>query len=375
MATKRPRVLFAGGGTGGHLYPGLALARAFEERKGGADVYFLGAKRGVEARVLPDRGVRHTLLPFEPIRRSKVWQNWKLIPAMAGIGSGIGKIFDEFKPDLVVGTGGYASGPVVAYGILKGIPTAVQEQNSFPGITTRWLASRVRQIHLAFPEALNHMKPGPRTEVFELGNPIQPPDHTIDRRAARERFGLTDGPVVLVVGGSQGARAVNEALLTDLARVAESPASRPEGLQILWASGPSNHDGAAAELARLQVTNWVRLEPYIGDMPMALAAADIAVSRAGAMALAELCAWGIPSILVPFPHAAANHQYHNARALADAGAAVLIEEKDLQPGKLWQEIVGLAGDESARAALATKAQERGHPNAAREIVEQLARLV
>jgi UDP-N-acetylglucosamine--N-acetylmuramyl-(pentapeptide) pyrophosphoryl-undecaprenol N-acetylglucosamine transferase len=374
MPIRTPRILFAGGGTGGHLYPALALAKAFEQREGGAEVYFLGAERGVEARVLPERGVAHTLLPFEPIRRSKVWQNWKLIPAMTSVRSGIAKVFDEFRPDLVVGTGGYASGPVVAYGILKGIPTAVQEQNSYPGITTRWLASRVRQIHLAFPEALDHMKPGRQTEVFELGNPIVPPDHSIDRTAARRRFGLGDGPVVLVVGGSQGAKAVNNALLRDIAMVADSPAQRPEGLQILWASGPSQHEHVAAEIARLGVSDWVRLEPYISEMPLALAASDIAVSRAGAMALAELCAWGIPSILVPFPHAAANHQYHNALALAVAGAGVMVEEKYLRPARLWEEIVAIANDPARREQLAAKAKERGHPNAAHEIVAQLARL-
>lgn len=373
---RRPRVLFAGGGTGGHLYPALALARAFEERPDGADVFFLGAQRGVEARVLPDRGVPHALLPFEPIRRERPWQNWRLVPALAKAGVGIARTFRGFSPDLVVGTGGYASGPVVAWAILSGVPAAVQEQNSYPGITTRLLASRVRQIHLAFPEARRHLKPGRRTEVFVLGNPIQPPDRSIDRASARRRFSLGSGPVVLVVGGSQGARAVNESLLKDLRAVGSgSGAPRPEGLEILWATGPAHHAAVAAELERLGVTEWVHAEPYIHEMPQALAAADLAISRAGAMALAELCAWGIPSILVPFPHAAANHQYHNARALADAGAAVLIPESELRPGRLWEELVRLAGDEARRAELAARAAERGHPHAAREIVERLATLL
>jgi UDP-N-acetylglucosamine--N-acetylmuramyl-(pentapeptide) pyrophosphoryl-undecaprenol N-acetylglucosamine transferase len=374
--TSRPRVLFAGGGTGGHLYPALALARAFEERERGADVFFLGAKRGVEARVLPERGVPHTLLPFEPIRRQKPWQNWRLPPALARAGVGISRAFQSFRPDLVVGTGGYASGPVVAWGVIKGIPTAVQEQNSFPGITTRLLAARVRQIHLAFPEARNHLKPGPRTEVFELGNPIQPPDRSIDRNSARRRFSLGQGPIALVVGGSQGARAVNENLLRDLeALAAGAGPPRPDGLEILWATGPAHHATVAAEIQRIGVTDWVHPEAYINDMPQALAAADLAVSRAGAMAIAELCAWGIPSILVPFPHAAANHQHHNAQALADAGAAVLIPESELGPGTLWKELVELAGNDVRRAQLAACAAERGHPDAARQIVDRLATLL
>jgi UDP-N-acetylglucosamine--N-acetylmuramyl-(pentapeptide) pyrophosphoryl-undecaprenol N-acetylglucosamine transferase len=375
MTARRPRVLFAGGGTGGHLYPGLALARAFEEREGGADVFFLGAARGVEARVLPERKVPHRLLPFEPIRRSRVWQNWRLFPSLVRVAFGISRVFRDFRPDLVVGTGGYASGPVVAWAILRGVPSAVQEQNSYPGLTTRWLAKRVRQIHLAFPEALRYLRPGPQTEVFELGNPIQPPDATIDPVAARAKFGLGTGPVVLVVGGSQGARAVNEALIRDLAAVAANGgAGRPLGLEILWATGPSHYERVAEEIRRLGLAAWVHVTAYINDMPAALTVADIAVSRAGAMALAELCAWGIPSILVPFPHAAANHQDHNARALADAGAAVLLTETNLAPGRLWRELTALATDNVHRANLAARALERGHPIAALKIVEHLARL-
>lgn len=376
MAMRRPRVLFAGGGTGGHLYPALALAEAFQEREGGADVFFVGAQRGVEARVLPERGVPHRLMRFEPIRRSKIWQNWKLLPALGNIALGVPKAVSDFRPDLIVGTGGYASGPVVAWGVLKGLPTAVQEQNSYPGLTTRWLASRVRQLHLAFPEALSYLSPGLGTEVFELGNPIRPPDGSIGKKEAKQKFGLHEGPVVLVVGGSQGANAINQALLRDLEKFAADEAVHgASGLQILWATGPSHHERIAPELQRLRVTSWVKAVPYINEMSYALAAADLAVSRAGAMALAELCAWGIPSILVPYPHAAANHQYHNAKALADAGAAVMIAEDELGPGRLWSEAVTLVGDESRRKVLAETARRRGHPDAAREIVEKLATLI
>jgi UDP-N-acetylglucosamine--N-acetylmuramyl-(pentapeptide) pyrophosphoryl-undecaprenol N-acetylglucosamine transferase len=374
--THRPRVLFAGGGTGGHLYPALALASAFEAREGGADIFFLGARRGVEARVLPERGVAHELLPFEPIRRSRVLENWRLVPSLGRVAVGIRRVFREFEPDLVVGTGGYASGPVVAWGILRRVPTALQEQNSFPGLTTRLLASRVRQIHLAFPEAMEHLKPGPTTEVFELGNPIEPPDTSLDRDSARRHFGLGGGTVLLVVGGSQGAKPVNDALIRDLASLREvGTTPRPDGLEILWATGRRNHDEVMREVERIGIGDWVHPKAYIHEMPMALAATDFAVSRAGAMALAELCAWGIPSILVPFPHAAANHQHHNAKALADAGAATMIVETELRQGRLWNEIVALAADRERRARLATNARDRGHPRAAQEIVTELARLL
>jgi UDP-N-acetylglucosamine--N-acetylmuramyl-(pentapeptide) pyrophosphoryl-undecaprenol N-acetylglucosamine transferase len=373
---RAPRVMFAGGGTGGHLYPAIALGAAFEERIPGTELFFVGARRGVEARVLPERGLPHALLPFEPIRRSRPWQNWRLIPSAIGSARGLSRAFREFRPDLVVGTGGYASGPVAAWALLRGVPTALQEQNSFPGLTTRLLASRVRQIHLAFPEARRYLKPGPRTEVFEFGNPIRPPEAGIDRAEARGRFGLGEGPVVLVVGGSQGSRAINEALLADLRGVAEGRLPpRPEGLEVLWATGPAHFESISGRLSELGLGDWVRATPYIQDMPGALASAELAVSRAGAMALAELCAWGIPSVLIPLPTAAANHQHHNAMALAEAGAAVVVPERELASGSLWEEVRALVADPERRGALAERARERGHPLAASEIVDALTKLL
>ncbi|HLM69492.1 MAG TPA: UDP-N-acetylglucosamine--N-acetylmuramyl-(pentapeptide) pyrophosphoryl-undecaprenol N-acetylglucosamine transferase [Longimicrobium sp.] len=370
------RVLFAGGGTGGHLYPALALGDAFKRLDPAAEVFFIGAKRGVEARVLPEKGVPHQLLPLEPIRRAKPWQNWRLLPAMAQSFGGLGRIFRTFRPNLVVGTGGYASGPAVGYALLRGVPAAVQEQNSYPGFVTRLVDKRVRQLHLAFPEARKYLNPGKRTEVFEFGNPITPPDFGVDRLAARTRFGLGGGTVGLVVGGSQGARAVNEALLADLRGVVEGRIDAlPAGFELLWATGTGNYDRVQAALADIGSPAWVKAVPYITDMPSALASADFAISRAGAMSLAELCAWGVPSILVPLPTAAANHQYHNAVALAEAGAAVMIEEKQLGGGRLWRDMMSVVNDASRRSALAAKAKERGQPDAADLIVRELARLI
>jgi UDP-N-acetylglucosamine--N-acetylmuramyl-(pentapeptide) pyrophosphoryl-undecaprenol N-acetylglucosamine transferase len=370
-----PRVLFAGGGTGGHLYPALALGEAVQRLDPRARVFFAGARRGVEARVLPERGVPHVLLPFEPIRRAQPWQNWRLLPSLFRSFSGLGRVFREFRPNLVVGTGGYASGPAVAFAMMRGLPTAVQEQNSYPGLVTRLVAGRVRQLHLAFPEARQHLKPGTRTEVFEFGNPITPPGAAPDRAEARARFGLGAGTVGLVVGGSQGARPVNEALLAALRGVADGriPAP-PAGFELLWSTGTAQYENVAARLKETGTEGWVKALPYINDMPSALASADFAVSRAGAMALAELCAWGLAMVLVPLPSAAANHQHHNAVALEQAGAAVLVPEQELGMGRLWTEILALAGSDERRRSLASKARERGRPDAADRIAAELARL-
>jgi UDP-N-acetylglucosamine--N-acetylmuramyl-(pentapeptide) pyrophosphoryl-undecaprenol N-acetylglucosamine transferase len=370
------RVLFAGGGTGGHLYPALNLGDAVKRADPQAEVFFVGAQRGVEARVLPEKGVAHELLPTEPIRRARPWENWKLLPAMLGAFRGLRRIFRTFKPDLVVGTGGYASGPAVGYALLRGIPVALQEQNSFPGFVTRKLAGRVRQLHLAFPEARQHLRPGPRTEVFEYGNPITPPDFAVDRGEARARFGLGGGIVCLVTGGSQGARAVNEALLADVRGVVEGRIEAPPpGFELLWATGTGNFDSVQTRLGQMGHPAWVKALPYINDMPGALASADFAIARAGAMSLAELCAWGVPPILVPLPTAAANHQHHNAVALADAGAALLVPEAELGDGTLWGRMMELARDPARRAELAARAKERGQPDAADRIAGELLRLV
>jgi UDP-N-acetylglucosamine--N-acetylmuramyl-(pentapeptide) pyrophosphoryl-undecaprenol N-acetylglucosamine transferase len=369
-------VIFAGGGTGGHLYPALNIAAAMRERRPDVTTSFVGARRGVEARVLPEKGVDHTLLPLQPIQRDRVWRNWRLVPAMTGSLWGLSRLMLRKRPALVVGTGGYASGPACGWALLVGVPIAIQEQNSFPGLTTRWLSRYARQVHLGFPEAARRMRPGRRTEVLEHGNPIQPPDTGVDRAAARRAFGLADGStVLLVVGGSQGARAVNEALAGALERVAAGEAERPPSLEILWATGPKHIDGIRARLAPLGVDGWVHPMGYIDAMPKALASADVAVSRAGAMGTAELLAWGIPSILVPLPTAAADHQTHNARALEEFGAAVALLERDLTPARLWGDVVALAGDDARRLRMTEKARERARPEAARRIAADLLRVV
>lgn len=370
------RVLFAGGGTGGHLYPALALASALEAERPDIEVHFVGARRGIEARVLPTTGRAHTLLPLEPMRRDRVWRNWRLVPSVIRAAAGLRRLFRDFRPSLVVGTGGYAAGPACAWALLRGVPLAVQEQNSYPGLTTRVLSRWARQVHLGFPEAARHLRPGPRTEVLVLGNPIRPPDPSLDRSECRRALGLSpDGVVVLVVGGSQGAQALNETLVAALGSVATGELEpMPDGVQLLWATGPAHLDSVRRRLEPFGVEGWVRTVGYITEMPAALAASDVAVSRAGAMATAELLAWGVPSLLVPLPTAAADHQTHNARALEQAGAAVCVPQSDLTPGRLWAELRRLVTDDEVRRAMKERAVARSKPNAAAEIARRLLEL-
>jgi len=371
------RVVFAGGGTGGHLYPALALADALRAEAPDVSVHFVGARRGVEARVLPQKGLPHTLLPIEPVSRAHPLRNWRVLPALARSVGAVARLFGTFRPQLVVGTGGYASAPACMWALLRHIPFALQEQNAWPGATTRLLARRARQVHLGFPEAERHLRFGRTTRVFALGNPIRRSDASGDRSAAREHRGLApDAVAVLVVGGSQGSRALNETLLGALEATAagELPVL-PEGAQLLWATGPAHFDAVHARLGPLALGNRVIAVPYIDDMEGTLEAVDLAVSRAGAMTTAELLAAGVPALLVPLPTAAADHQTRNAEALAAAGAAVCVHESELTPDRLWTELLALIGDGARREHMVERARERARPEAARDIARALLTLL
>jgi UDP-N-acetylglucosamine--N-acetylmuramyl-(pentapeptide) pyrophosphoryl-undecaprenol N-acetylglucosamine transferase len=362
------KVLFAGGGTGGHLMPALALAQALRDARPEIEPVLVGAERGIEAEVLPRYSFRHVLLPIEPIYRHQWWRNarWPLVAWR--VWRAVGRVLAAERPALVVGTGGYVAGPVVWRAQRARLPTAIQEQNALPGIATRWLAPRARQIHLGFPEAEARLRPGPRTTVFTLGNPIRPPAPAgeDDRATALAAFGLAgDRRTVLVFGGSQGARALNYAVAGALEH------NGLNDVNLLWGTGPVH----ASTFARYAVRGRVVVQGFFDPMSRAYRAADLVVCRAGAMTVAEVCAWGKPSVLVPLPSAAADHQRYNARALADAGAAILLPESDLSGRTLSTIVHQLLQQPERRDALAANARARGRPNAAAEIMSKILTLV
>ena len=359
------RVLLAGGGTGGHLMPALALAQALRQARPDIEPVLVGAERGIEAQVLPRYPFRHHLLPMEPIYRRTWWNNvrWLLIAGRAW--RAVGRVLEADRPVIVIGTGGYAAGPVVWRAQQRGLPTVLQEQNAFPGLATRWLARRARQVHLGFPEARERLRVGPRTAVFALGNPIRAPEPG-SRDAALVELGLLPSrPTLLVFGGSQGARAINYALAGALER------RLLDGINVVWGTGTAHADA----LARYAVGGRVVVRGFFDPMALAYRAADLVVARAGAMTVAELCAWGKPSILVPLPTAAADHQTHNAAALAAAGAAIDLSEEGLTPHTLAQEVTALMADRARLESLGALARGRGHPDAAREIMSKILTLI
>ena len=368
-----PVVLFAGGGTGGHLMPALAIADAMVALDRSIEPYFVGAQRGIEARVLPTRPWRHMLLPFEPIYRKQWWKNVRLPLSAWRSMQGLRGILAREQPVMAVGTGGYAAGPALYAAAARDIPIVLQEQNAFPGFATRRLAGKARQIHLGFPEARTHLQPGPATQVFESGNPIIKPDGRWQmadggRRSAeaRQMLGLDPTrPLVLVIGGSQGALAINKAVAEAIQQ-----GSWPAEVQTIWQTGAGSFETFSHLSSAL-----CHLQPFIDPIAPAYAAADLVVGRAGAMTLAELAAWGLPAILVPLPTAAADHQLGNARALAEAGAAVLLEQRNLAGASLSEAVRSLLGEPARMAQLASAAQRRARPNAASEIAREALRLL
>ena len=361
------RILFAGGGTGGHLYPGIAIARAMRRASSSVDPFFVGALRGIEKEVLPRAEFSHELLDLHPLYRSRPWENWKTIRGALSAWGQLKRIVRSSPPSVVVGTGGYASGLALAYARIHGIPYIVQEQNSYPGLTTRFFAPHARQIHLGFPEAASHLKPGKGTQVFDTGNPIEPPPSPRpDRGAARAAWGFPSagGRVMLVYGGSQGSRAINDVVASWVEK------GIPENLFLVWATGRKNY--SAYEHFE---TDRIKVRPYLSPVSEAYAAADFALSRGGAMATAELCAWGIPPKIVPLPTAAADHQTANARALSAAGAGEMIVQNAFTPEALDASVRKLIDN---RALLDQRSQAvltRARPQAADTIAQSILSII
>jgi UDP-N-acetylglucosamine--N-acetylmuramyl-(pentapeptide) pyrophosphoryl-undecaprenol N-acetylglucosamine transferase len=358
-------VLIAGGGTGGHLMPALAIAHALQEHAPEIEPVLVGAARGVESRILPTRDFRFHLLPSEPIYRRTWWKNLRW-PFVAGrLLREVDRVFEAEQPAAVIGTGGYASAPVVWWGARHGVPTAIQEQNAYPGLASRWLSKRVRHVYLGLPEARRLLRFSPTTQVFDTGNPIAPPAPG-RRGVATARFSLHGRrQVVLVTGGSQGALAINRAVAGWL------DMGGPGDATLLWVTGRRTYP----DFARYHRPPAVHVLDFLDPMADGYSVADLVVSRSGMITVAELCAWGLPSVLVPLPTAAADHQNHNARVLAASGASVVLPQSQLSPDRLRDVITGLLRDPPQRKQMAERALARGRPHAAREIVSNLLTLV
>ncbi|HEY8041113.1 MAG TPA: undecaprenyldiphospho-muramoylpentapeptide beta-N-acetylglucosaminyltransferase [Polyangiaceae bacterium] len=354
---SRPTILVAGGGTGGHVFPAVAVAEAMQ-LLADVDVVFCGTARGVEARVVPARGWALELLDVEPMKGGGPARAIRgALVAARATGRAFGLV-RRLRPGAVLSVGGYASGPVTLAAALLGVPVAVLEPNSVVGLANRLLAPFARRAYVAWDEAGAKFRARARRS---FGVPL--------RAGFVPRPGATRGTArVLVMGGSQGAAALNERMPEVVARLAHVP-----GLDVLHQAGRDRDDPVRAAYSRAKVER-VKVVPFVDDVAQAIADADVVVARAGASTLAELTAIGRAAVLVPFPHAADDHQARNAEALARAGGAVCVRQEAADAARLATELERLLVDEPARTAMAEASRARGKPGAAHDVAADLLEL-
>jgi len=337
------RVLLTGGGTAGHINPALAIAETVRRNRPDAEILFVGIKGGKEDDLVGREGYDLKHVRSMGLSRSLSPKNIKALwlALCSPYLKETTHILDTFRPDIVIGTGGYACWPIMAAAARRGIPTALHESNAMPGVAIKQLQGRVDRIWINFEDTRRYLKA--QKKVYRVGNPIRGAFGTVSKESARQRLGIAANEFfVLSFGGSLGAEHVNEAMLVTMKALAES---FPQ-MRFLHASGKRDYANCRARFDALglnQLSNCT-LSDYIYDMPLQMTAADLIVCRAGAMTLSEIALMKKAAILIPSPYVAANHQYYNAKALADAGAAILVEEASLPSEVLTQTVRELAED-------------------------------
>lgn len=358
---KQLKVIISGGGTGGHIFPAISIANELKERVPDADILFVGALGRMEMERVPAAGYPIEGLPVMGFPRKP---SLKMVTFFIKLYKSLKKartIIRDFQPDVAIGVGGYASGPVLKAAVRKGVPAILQEQNSYAGVTNKLLASKVCKICVAYPGMERYF---PADKIVLTGNPIRKNllAKVDDKSEAFSYFGLKeDQPVVLVVGGSLGARTLNESVFANLGLIDKS------GVQIIWQTGKYYYNDIQEKLRNGKPEN-LKVNEFVSRMDLAYAVADVVISRAGAGTISELCLLGKPSVLVPSPNVAEDHQTKNAMALVKNNAAVMIKDTDAKE-QLWQATFSLIEDEKKMKTLGDNILKMAKPDAASEIVD------
>lgn len=366
MPQQPLKVLISGGGTGGHIFPAIAIANAVKDKAPDTRFLFVGAEGKMEMEKVPAAGYEITGLPIRGFQRKALWKNvglpWRVIRSMWKAR----RIVHSFEPNVAVGVGGYASGPLLAAAQRAKVPTLIQEQNSHAGATNRMLAKGASIICVAYPDMERYF---PAEKIRLTGNPVRQDMVRLTGKRPRgmEHFKLReDAPVVLVTGGSLGARGINHGIAAALNQL------RDQGVQLIWQTGSPYHAEAQEAVSSAGYAD-AHVHEFITRMDLAYAVADVVVARAGAISVSELCLTRLPSILVPLPTAAEDHQTSNARALSDRGAAILVKDVEANE-KLGSEILRLIGDSGERDRLRRAMESLGMSNAAEAIAAEVIRL-
>jgi len=360
------KVIISGGGTGGHIYPAISIADALVKIDPSVEILFVGAEGRMEMEKVPAAGYRIIGLPVAGMNRSNPLKNFTVLLKLLRSLRMAGKIIRDFKPDVVVGVGGYASGPVLRLSAKKGIPTLIQEQNSYAGVTNKLLSRRASVICVAYDGMEKYF---PAEKIIRTGNPVRQNFENLSglKEEALEYFALKPGfPVVLILGGSLGAGSINKCLTDNLDQMIYSDC------QWIWQTGKYYYDGII-KVASGIVTDNISIHAFIDRMELAFAAADVIVSRAGAGTISELCLVGKPVILVPSPNVAEDHQTKNAQALAETDAAVLIDD-EVAEKELITGVISLVADIKKREMLSGNISKLADRDADLKIAEQVLKL-
>jgi len=361
------KVIISGGGTGGHIFPAIAIANAIKLKYPNSEILFVGAEGKMEMEKVPAAGYKIVGLPIMGIQRKLTLQNLKVPFKLLYSLIKARKIIKEFKPNVVVGVGGYASGPLLKIATSMGVPALLQEQNSYPGVTNKILAKKVQKICVAY----NGMEQFfPKEKIVFTGNPVRQDIVDLGNKRAKglETFGLSaDKKVVLVIGGSLGARTINESIDVGLELISEN------NIQLLWQTGKGFADKAAESVAKYTNKGIVTM-PFITTMDLAYAVADVVISRAGALSVSELCLTHKPSILVPSPNVAEDHQTKNAMALVNQNAAILVKDVDAK-NELIPELIRLVNHSATQEQLKQNIKSLAKPDAASQIADEVIKLI
>jgi len=362
------KILLSGGGTGGHIFPAIAIANALKSKLKDVEILFVGAKGRMEMDKVPQAGYPIKGLWISGLQRRLDLNNlafpFKVVSSLLGAA----KIIRQFKPDVAIGTGGYASGPLVYMASRKSVPTLILEQNSYPGITNKLLGKTVDKICVAYKELEKFF---PKEKIVVTGTPIRKEilDLQVTRQDGLDFFGLkSEKPVLLIIGGSQGAQKINEAIAKNLEKILA------QNVSVIWQTGKPSFETARAEAEKCTNKDAVRVHDFITRMDMAYAAADLIISRAGAIAIAEIIAVNKPAIFIPLPSAAEDHQTKNAETLVKGHAAVMIKESETD-NKLLKTITDLLKMKSTRLLLAQNLKRFERPDATERIVLEVIKLM
>lgn len=361
------KVIMTGGGTGGHIYPAIAIADEIRARDENAEILFVGAETGLEKRLVPENGYEIELITVKGFNRKHLLKNIDVLKKLRKGSLHSKEIIKTFNPDVVIGTGGYVSAPVVKMAQKLGVPTYIHEQNAFPGVTNKMLEGHVEKVFLGFEEGSAHFK-HPEKHVA-TGNPVRESFLHVDKDSARMELGFDRRDFVLLAfGGSQGAGRINKAMI----KVIET-FNGVEDFKICLATGSYYYQAIMEEFqdSGIKLADNIKVLEYINDMPKYLAAADLVMSRSGALTVAEVTVCGKPAIFIPSPNVTGNHQYFNAKAVAERGGAKVIEEKDLDNDQLISLILSWKNNPEILKDMSEKSRACASPDAVRTICDQI----